>query len=100
MRLAFSPAPDQPPVQAVTYGRVTLAGAYGDSEAAAMPQLDTASITMATRHPLTFRAQADNRPVTLVPVARAHHQHYTVYWNTAPVSRAALAPAAGRFRPE
>jgi uncharacterized protein len=99
MRLRFSPAPDQPSVQAVTYGPVVLAGAYGGSAATAMPHLDTASITMATRRPLTFRARADNRPVTLVPVARAHHQHYAVYWNTAPVSRAAPAPAAGRFRP-
>jgi hypothetical protein len=58
-----------------------------------------ASITTATRRPLTFRAQADNRPVTLVPVARAHHQHYTVYWNTAaPPSPVAPAPAPGRFR--
>ena len=45
-----------------------------------------------------FRAQADNRPVSLVPVARAQHQHYTVYWNTAPASVVAPAPAAGRFR--
>lgn len=83
MRLRFSPAPDQPSVQAVTYGPVVLAGADGSSAVTAMPHLDMASITMATRRPLTFRARADNRPVTLVPVARAHHQHYTVYWNTA-----------------
>jgi hypothetical protein len=63
--LAFSPAPDQPSMQAVTYGPVTLAGAYGGSAATAMPRLERASVTMATRHSLTFRAQAYNRSVTL-----------------------------------
>ena len=61
MRLRFSPAPDQPSVQAVTYGPVVLAGADGSSAVTAMPHLDMASITMATRRPLTFRARADNR---------------------------------------
>jgi len=37
---------------------------------------------------MTFSAVADGKPVTLIPVARAHHQHYTVYWR-----RADLAPA-------
>jgi len=70
----------------VTYGPLVLAGAYGTDASTAMPALDTATITMTTQRPLTFRAQADSQPVTLLPVARAHHQHYTVYW------RAAAAP--------
>ncbi len=58
-----------------------------------MPRLDIATIAMANRRPLTFSAQADGQPVTLIPVARAHHQHYSVYWDTAPTR------VAGRFRP-
>lgn len=100
MRLGFSPTPDQPSVQAVTYGPVVLAGAYGGHAATAMPGLDTATIAMATQRPLTFAAQADNQAVTLIPVARAHHQHYTVYWQTAPHSSpAAPGVPTGRYRP-
>jgi len=29
-----------------------------------------------------FTATADARRVSMVPVARAQHQHYTVYWQT------------------
>jgi DUF1680 family protein len=95
MSLGYSPAPDQPSVQAVTYGPVVLAGAYGTRAATAMPELDTTTVTMATQRPLTFQAAADGEPVTLLPVARAQHEHYTVYWNTAlPASTAAPgAPA-------
>jgi hypothetical protein len=43
---------------------------------------------------MTFQATADGEPVTLIPVARAQHQHYTVYWQTAPPASPA-APAPG-----
>jgi len=36
------------------------------------------------RQPMTFGATAGGEPVTLFPVARVQHQHYTVYWRTAP----------------
>jgi DUF1680 family protein len=99
MRLGFSPAPDQPSVQAVTYGPVVLAGAYGTRAAAAIPELDTATITTAAG-PLAFQATADGEPVTLIPVARAQHQRYTVYWNTAPPAgtRPALGAPTGDHR--
>ncbi|MEV5175398.1 hypothetical protein AB0L10_30950 [Streptomyces flaveolus] len=32
--------------------------------------------------PLRFTATADGKPVTLLPVARVHHQYYDVYWLT------------------
>jgi len=32
---------------------------------------------------MTFQATAAGESVTLIPVARAHHQHYTVYLRTA-----------------
>lgn len=83
MRLSVSPAPDQPSVQALMYGPVVLAGGYGGGPVAAMPHLDPAAVTMTARRPLTFLAQAGSRPVTLLPLARIHHQRYTVYWNTA-----------------
>ncbi len=92
MDVAFHPAPDQPSVQAVTYGPVVLAGAYGTDTSTAMPSLDTASVRRAGQQPMTFSAVADGKPVTLIPVARAHHQHYTVYWRTADVP-----PAPGSF---
>jgi len=105
MRLAFRPAPDNPAVQAVTYGPVVLSGLYGASYAAApgpgtatapssdavrgvaetaalLPVLDTASVRRVAASPMTFEATADARRITMVPVARAQHEHYTVYWQT------------------
>jgi len=83
MRLAFSPAPDQPSVQAVTYGPVVLSGAYGSGASTTMPVLDTASVRRVPAQAMTFQAVADGQPVTMIPVARAQHQHFTVYWQTA-----------------
>jgi DUF1680 family protein len=48
----------------------------------ALPVLDTASIRRTAAQPMTFEATADAQPITLVPVARAQHEHYTVYWQT------------------
>jgi uncharacterized protein len=98
MRLAFRPAPDAPSVQAVSYGPVVLSGlgvgaAYAAADAKTdaadslaippLPLLDTASVRRAASSPMTFTAVADGRPVTLVPVARARHEPFTVYWQTA-----------------
>ncbi len=50
---------------------------------------------------MTFRGVADGKPVTLIPAARAHHQHYTVYWRTGPTSSGpatATPPAPGPSR--
>jgi len=96
MRLAFTSTPDDPAVQAVTYGPVVLSGLYGASYAraadrtapvagdavAALPVLDVTSVRRIAVRPMTFTATADARRVTMVPVARAQHQHYTVYWQT------------------
>lgn len=82
MRLTLSPTPDQPAVQAVTYGPVVLSGGYGSQALTAMPRLAAGSVTLEAREPLTFEATADGLPVTLVPIARMHHQHYNVYWLT------------------
>jgi DUF1680 family protein len=108
MRLAFTPAPDVPSIQAVTYGPVVLTGLYGASYAAAdlppgpgtpaapssaasgaaadtiapLPVLDTTSIRRVAAQPMTFEATADDQPITMVPVARAQHVPYTVYWRS------------------
>jgi DUF1680 family protein len=99
MRLALEPTPDQPSVQAVTYGPVVLAGAYGTKASTAMPTLDTTSIQMTTQQPMTFQATADQRPVSLLPVARTQHQHYNVYWKTPPASTALPATPPAKASP-
>jgi uncharacterized protein len=112
MRLAFTAAPDAPGVQAVTYGPVVLTGLYGASYATVdadpapsssaatsssataspdsgsdgippLPVLDKASIRRTAADPMTFEATADAQQITMVPVARAQHEHFTVYWQTA-----------------
>jgi hypothetical protein len=50
--------------------------------APALPLLDTASVRRVAAAPMTFAATAGGRPVTLVPVARARHEPFTVYWRT------------------
>jgi uncharacterized protein len=93
MRLAFIPAPDDRAVQAVTYGPVVLSGIYGASYAAAdadpgpaaapgLPVLDATSVRRTAAQPMAFEATADAQRITMVPVARAQHENYTVYWQT------------------
>ena len=81
-----------------------LSGAYGDRAATAMPRLDTESLALTSRDPLTFGATTSSttttrrrttrgrttrgvtttvhEPVTLLPIARTQHQYYNVYWIT------------------
>jgi uncharacterized protein len=82
MRLELNPTPDDPAVQAVTYGPVVLNGAYGSRQLAKMPRLDSSSLALVTSQPLTARATADGEEVALIPTARTHHQYYNVYWRT------------------
>jgi uncharacterized protein len=82
MRLSLNPTPDDPAVQAVTYGPVVLSGAYGTDAATVMPRLDTGSIVPSSQQPLAFEATASGEPVTLIPIAQMQHQHYNVYWLT------------------
>ncbi len=82
MRLTMNPAPDDPGVQALTYGPIVLSGGYGGRSAMSMPQLQPASVALMSARPLAFQAVADNETVTLIPIARMHHEHYNVYWRT------------------
>jgi hypothetical protein len=49
-----------------------------------LPLLDTASVRRTAAQPMAFTATADGHRVTLVPVARATHEPFTVYWQTGP----------------
>ncbi|MFE2937711.1 beta-L-arabinofuranosidase domain-containing protein [Streptomyces sp. NPDC059255] len=82
MRVTVEPTPDDPDVRAVLYGPVVLAGAYGDEAGPGMPRLDPASVRKAAEAPMRFTASADAREVSLLPIARVHHQRYHVYWLT------------------
>jgi uncharacterized protein len=82
MQLALSPAPDDPSVRAVTYGPVVLSGAYGDRAITQMPLLTTESLALTSPAPLTAQARTAAGTVTLIPIARIHHQHFNVYWRT------------------
>jgi DUF1680 family protein len=82
MTLALNPTPDEPTVQAVTYGPVVLSGGYGGVRSMFMPGLNPGSVTRIPGRQLRFQATASGRAVTLIPIARMQHQHYNVYWLT------------------
>jgi DUF1680 family protein len=82
MRLTLSPTPDNPKVQAITYGPTVLAGAYGTATSNEMPMLTEVDISTAHPNAPTFSAVADGQTITLLPVASVNHQHFTVYWRT------------------
>jgi uncharacterized protein len=83
MRLAFEPTSDYPTVQAVTYGPVVLSGVYPADPGPLTPVLDVASVQRTAAAPMTFGAVSGRKPVTLIPVSRAAHEYYSVYWQTA-----------------
>jgi uncharacterized protein len=82
MRLAFEPTPDYPNVQAVTCGPVVLSGVYPTNPGDLTPALDTSSVQQTATQPMTFTAISGRKPVTLIPVSRAAHEYYSVYWQT------------------
>ena len=82
MRLNLEPTPDQPAVQAATYGPIALAGGYGTDARPGLPRLASGSLTREGSPAVTFAGRADGRDVTLRPIARTQHEHYTVYWQT------------------
>jgi len=85
MQLVFEPTPDLPSVQAAVYGPIVLSGVYATDPGELTPVLDTASVHRAAAQPMAFEAAAParGRPIRLIPVARAAHEYYTVYWQTA-----------------
>ncbi len=86
MQLAFEPTPDHPSVQAVTYGPVVLSGVYPADPGPLTPALDVASVQRTAMQPMAFEAagaRTGGQPIRLIPVSRAAHEYYTVYWQTA-----------------
>jgi hypothetical protein len=81
MRLTFHRAPDDPSVQAASYGPVVLSG-LGGAASGRLPLLEVASVRRVAARPMTFTGSAGGRRVTLVPVARTQREHFTVYWRT------------------
>lgn len=79
MALKLDPTPDDPDVQAVLYGPVVLAGAYGNRPNMTMPRPVKDSVRQQSGATLKFTATASGETVTLLPVARVHHQNYNVY---------------------
>ncbi|MFD0599778.1 hypothetical protein ACFQZ4_51815 [Catellatospora coxensis] len=80
MAVVREATPDSATTQAVKYGPIVLAGAYGSTNLSALPTLTASSIT-ATSTPLQFTATASTGTVTLLPFYKMHGQRYTVYWN-------------------
>jgi hypothetical protein len=85
MTVTASPTPDDPAVQALTYGPIVLSGDYGADAATAMPGLDLSTLRSASADRVEFTAEAGDRPVSLIPVARTQHRYYNVYWRTGAV---------------
>ena len=86
MQLAFEPTPDHPSVQAALYGPVVLSGVSATDPGDLTPTLDIASVRRTATTPMTFEATsptAKGKPLKLIPVSRAAHAYYTVYWQTA-----------------
>jgi uncharacterized protein len=77
--LTREPTPDNAAVQAVKYGPIVLAGAYGNSNLSALPTLNPGSLAP-TATPMQYTATASTGPVTLLPFYKMHGQRYTVYW--------------------
>jgi hypothetical protein len=82
MSLAAEPTPDDPAVQAMLFGPIVLAGAYGSQQVMEMPTLDVASVSQQAGDSLSFTGTADGQTVEMLPIARVHHQFYNTYWRT------------------
>ena len=66
MQLAVEPTPDNPAVQALTYGPVVLGGVHGSDPGSLTPRLELASVRRTATQPMTFEAVAGS------PAGQAH----------------------------
>ena len=86
MQLTFEPTPDYPSVQAVTYGPVVLSAVSRTDPGDLTPTLDATTVRRTDARPMAFEAadgKPGSRPLRLIPVSRAAHAYYTVYFQTA-----------------
>ncbi len=66
----------------MTYRPVVLSGVYPANPGALTPVLDVASVQRTAAAPMTFAAVSGRKPVRLIPVSRAAHEYYSVYFQT------------------
>lgn len=64
-----------------------------------LPSLDAASVRRTAANPMAFEATADAQRITLVPVARAQHERFTVYWQTTTALSSILGTSGRQKRP-
>lgn len=95
MALTRESTPDSASTQAVKYGPIVLAGAYGTNNLSALPTLNAATVA-STSTPLQFTATASTGQVTLLPFYKMHGQRYTVYWNVGTTPQ--LPPFVAHYR--
>ncbi|MFI1964920.1 beta-L-arabinofuranosidase domain-containing protein [Streptomyces pathocidini] len=89
MELTRRPAPDNPQVQALTYGPMVLASVHGETESPTIPALDPDSVRQVPGKQLEFTATAEGERVPVLPFHRVHHQRYNVYFAVEPRPRPA-----------
>ncbi|GAA4607686.1 DUF1680 family protein [Actinoplanes octamycinicus] len=89
MRVIMQAAPDNPAVQAITYGPVVLAGNYGSATPSGNPSLVVSSIARTGTGSLAFTATANGTTVNLGPFHDAQGFNYVVYWNASGATEAA-----------
>jgi DUF1680 family protein len=82
MKLTPEPAPDHPAVQALTYGPVVLSAVYPANPGPVTPRLKVTEVGRTAAQPMAFGASANGKPVRMIPVSRAAHEYYTVYFET------------------
>jgi DUF1680 family protein len=95
MALTRESTPDSAGTQAVRYGPIVLAGAYGTNNLSSLPTLNASTIA-STSTPLQFTATASTGQVTLLPFYKTHGQRYTVYWTVGTTPQ--LPPLVAHYR--
>ncbi|MFI1728998.1 beta-L-arabinofuranosidase domain-containing protein [Streptomyces acidicola] len=83
-RPVWTAAPDNPQVRSLSYGPLVLAGEYGDTDLATLPEIRPESLRPLTGTATRFTALADGQAVSLRPFHEIQHQRYNVYWAVAP----------------
>jgi hypothetical protein len=69
-------------VQALTYGPVVLSAVYPANPGPVTPRLKVTEVGRTAAQPMAFGASANGKPVRMIPVSRAAHEYYTVYFET------------------
>jgi DUF1680 family protein len=95
MDVAWLTAPDNPAVQAATYGPLVLAGRMGTDPLPTIPVIDPGTLLPRGDHDYTL--DVDGRQVVLSPFLDVHHEHYNVYWAVPPKKQGSKVIASYGF---